>query len=262
LSEEPVKRNRAAEPSLAVAVRTAAVRGVVAALLENEFRLAVRSSTPDALIKRCGGAQPDAVLIELQLDRQGALCALRRVHEALPDSRIVIIAEPSREHDVRRALHAGVDGLVLRSELERTLAPTLRAVLAGQLALPRRLRQHVEKRALSYREQQVLGLVISGATNRQAADALFLTESTVKGHLVSAFAKLGVRSRSEAAAVLQDPEAEAGLRLPPSVWPPGSGGAFWAPLNGAHSGGARPSDRSASEPAAEELQHERPTGAR
>lgn len=262
LSHEPVKRNRATEPSLAVAVRTAAARRLVSALLENEFRLAARSSTPDALVKRCGDTQPDAVLIELDLDGHGAVCALRRLHEALPDARLVIVAEPTREHDVRRALHAGVDGLVLRSELERTLAPTLHAVLVGQLSLPRRHRPHVEKRALSHREQQVLGLVIQGATNRQAADALFLTESTVKGHLASAFAKLGVRSRAEAAAVLQDPEAEAGLRLPPSVWPPGWTGAFWAPLNGSHPhGGGQPTDRTASDPVAEELVHERPRGA-
>ena len=261
LSEEPVKRDRAAEPSLAVIARTAEVRRAVSDLLESEFRLAARSSTPEALVKRCGDAQPDAVLIELHLDGHGAVSALRRVHEALPDTRIVIIAEPTREHDVRRALHAGVDGLVLRSELDRTLAPTLHAVLAGQLSLPRRHRPHVERRALSYREQQVLGLVISGATNRQAADALFLTESTVKGHLVSAFAKLGVRSRAEAAAVLRDPEAEASLRLPPSAWPPGLGGAFWAPPNGSHPSGGRPTDRSASDPVAEELEHEHPRGA-
>jgi DNA-binding NarL/FixJ family response regulator len=262
LSHEPVKRNReAAAPSLAVVVRTAAARRVVSALLEDDFRLAAKSSTPGALVKRCGSTQPDAVLIELHLDGHQAISELRRVHEALPDARIVIIADPTREHDVRLALHAGVDGLVLRSELERALAPTLRAVLAGQLSLPRRHRPHVEKRALSYREQQVLGLVINGATNRQAADALFLTESTVKGHLVSAFAKLGVRSRSEAAAVLQDPEAEASLRLPPSVWPPGWSGALWAPLNGSHPPGGQPTDRSASDPVAEELERERPSGA-
>jgi len=250
-----------AQPSLAVVARTAEARRVVSALLENEFRLAAKSSTTDALLKQCGGTQPDVALIELDLEGHRAVYALRCVHEALPDTRIVIITEPTREHDVRRALHAGVDGLVLRSELERALAPTLRAVLAGQVSLPRRHRPHLERRALSYREQQVLGLVIGGATNRQAADALFLTESTVKGHLVSAFAKLGVRSRAEAAAAVQDPEAEAGLRLPPSVWPPGWGGAYWAPFDGAHPPGGHPTDRSASDQVAEELEHERPGGA-
>jgi DNA-binding NarL/FixJ family response regulator len=252
LRDEPVKRDRGAAPCLAVALRTAAARRTVSALLDDGFRLAATCLTPEALVKRCGDSRPDAVVIELDLSGHGPMSALRRVHEALPDARIIVITDPTREHDVRRALHAGVDGVVLQSEVERTLAPTLRAVLAGQLSLPRQQRLYAEKRALSYREQQVLGLVISGATNRQAADALVVTESTVKGHLASAFAKLGVRSRAEAAAVLLDPETEAGHRLPPSVWPSRRSGAFEAPRNGSHAPGGEPADRRASEPAREE----------
>jgi two-component system, NarL family, response regulator len=215
-------------------VRSSAARRGVSALLKKEFRLAAASSTLDALLTSCADGGPDAVVVELDMNQnRGPISAVRRVHEALPDARIVVIAEPSREHDVRRVLRAGADGLVLQSEVERTLVPTVRAVLAGQLSLPRQHRHQLEKRALSYREQQVLGLVINGATNRQAADALTLTESTVKGHLASAFEKLGVRSRSEAAVVVLDPEAEAGQRLSPSVWPRAPRGGLDAPLRGA-----------------------------
>jgi DNA-binding NarL/FixJ family response regulator len=237
-------------------VRTGAARKAVSALLEDEFRLAATSSRPEALVKRCGDCQPDAVVIELDLSQnREPIGVLRRVHEALPDARIVVIADPTRDHDIRRALHAGVDGLVLQSNVERTLAPTLRAALAGQLSLPREHRHYVEKRALSYREQQVLGLVINGSTNRQTADALCLTESTVKGHLASAFAKLGVRSRAEAAAVLLDPEAEPGQRLLPSVWPHGWSGASRTQLNGFGPPGGQPADRSAPEPVEVEPGH-------
>jgi DNA-binding NarL/FixJ family response regulator len=256
MGQEPVARPRAAEPSLAVVVRSSAARRSVSALLHDEFRLAATVSTIDGLLRSCIDDQPDAVVIELDMEEhRGPVIALRRLHGALPDARIVVIADPSRDHDVRRALRAGADGLVLEAEVERTLAPTVRAVLAGQLSLPRRHRHHVEKRALSHREQQVLGLVIGGATNRQAADALVLTESTVKGHLASAFAKLGVRSRAEAAAVVLDPEAEPGQRLSPSVWPSGLTGAFQAPLNGSHTGRRR-TDRRPTEREAEELEDE------
>jgi DNA-binding NarL/FixJ family response regulator len=220
LGQELVRRPRAAEPSLAAVVHNRTARRAVSALLTEGFRLVAASSTPEALVASCRESQPDAVVLELDLDRHGQrIGELRRVDEALPDTRIVVIADPTREHDVRRVLHAGADGLVLGSEADRTLAPTLRAVLVGQLSLPREYRCQVEKRALTYREQQVLELVIGGATNRQAADALFLAESTVKGHLASAFAKLGVRSRAEAAGVLLDPETEAGQTLLLSVWP-------------------------------------------
>ena len=255
LGQEPVKRDRGGAPCLAVVLRSTPARRTLAALLGSGFQLAATSPTAEALVKRCGDSQPDAVVIELDLNGHGPMSALRRVHEALPDARIIVIADPTREHDVRRALHAGVDGVVLRSEVERTLAPALRAVLVGQLSLPRQQRLYAEKRALSYREQQVLGLVISGATNRQAADALVVTESTVKGHLASAFAKLGVRSRAEAAAVLLDPEAEMGHRLPPSLWPSRWSGAFQASLPGSHAPGGEPADRRVPEPAQEEPGH-------
>jgi DNA-binding NarL/FixJ family response regulator len=149
----------------------------------------------------------------------------------------VVVTDPTREHDIRRAFRAGADGLVFASDVDRALAPTVRAVLAGQLSLPCQHRRHLEKQALSYREQQVLGLVINGATNRQAADALVLAESTVKGHLASAFAKLGVRSRAEAAAVLLDPEAEAG-HTPLALWARDLG-AIWAPAGPRISGERR-----------------------
>jgi DNA-binding NarL/FixJ family response regulator len=226
--QQPVTSDRAAEPSLAVVVRGSSARRGLSALLEKEFRIAAASSTPNTLIERCGESQPDAVVIKLDVNGHGPIRALRRLREALPDTRIVVVTDPSREHDIRRAFRSGADGLVFAPDVGRALAPTVRAVLAGQLSLPCQHRRHLEKRALSYREQQVLGLVINGATNRQAADALVLAESTVKGHLASAFEKLGVRSRAEAAAVLLDPEAEAGHTLPLDPWARDLG-AIWAP---------------------------------
>jgi DNA-binding NarL/FixJ family response regulator len=64
----------------------------------------------------------------------------------------------------------------------------------------------VVKPVFSHREKEVLAMVVQGLGNRQIANQLFLAESTVKSHLSTAFQKLGVRSRKEAAAVLMDPE--------------------------------------------------------
>lgn len=217
---ELVRWERSSELSLGVAVHSSEALRATKTLLAGEYRLGAASPMLDELLRRCAHHRPDAVVIELGLEGHGPIRALRRVREALPDARIVVIADPPRDHDVRRALRAGADGVVLQSTVERALAPTVRAVVAGQLALPRRHRHHLEKRALSHREQQVLSLVVRGATNRQAADALVLAESTVKGHLASAFAKLGVRSRAEAAAVLLDADAEPGQALQMSLWPP------------------------------------------
>ena len=165
--------------------------------------------------------RPDVVVVGLDSGRRSPIRTLRRVREALPEAGIVVVAPPTREHDVRLALRAGADAVVLEGDAERALAPTVSAVLAGQVCLPQALRGQAEKPALSHREKQVLRLVVAGATNRQIADELVLAESTVKSHLASAFSKLGVRSRAEAAAAVLDAEAEPGQRLTSS--PPGGG---------------------------------------
>jgi two-component system NarL family response regulator len=100
---------------------------------------------------------------------------------------------------VRRALEAGADGVVFEAELESALSLTVRAVIAGQTVVPAAGRMELDRPTLSTREKQVLRLVVSGMSNKSIAGELYLAESTVKCHLSSAFSKLGVRSRNEAA---------------------------------------------------------------
>ena len=114
---------------------------------------------------------------------------------------------------LRRALLAGAAGLVLDADLDRALVATGHAVLAGQLAVPSALVRQIAPRPLSYREKQILGLVVLGFTNREIADKLFLAESTVKTHLSSSFAKLDAHSRSEAAARILDPDSGYGVGI-------------------------------------------------
>jgi DNA-binding NarL/FixJ family response regulator len=153
--------------------------------------------------------------------RREALRALRRQQ---PEARIVLITPPDTRSGVRSALEAGADGLVFDSQVDTALVATLRAVQAGQLAVPRDGRHQVDRPTLSRREKQTLALVVMGLTNAEIAATLFLAESTVKCHLSSAFGKLGVRSRNEATRLILDPEERLGLgilalaedQLPPS----------------------------------------------
>jgi DNA-binding NarL/FixJ family response regulator len=120
-----------------------------------------------------------------------------------------VVCQDSGSAEVRRMVTSGASGFVLTSELETTLGPTLRAVLAGQIAVPGDQRLQVGRPQLSAREKQILGLVVMGFMNCEIASQLFLAESTIKSHLSSAFLKLGVRSRSEAVDLILD--AEQGL---------------------------------------------------
>jgi DNA-binding NarL/FixJ family response regulator len=134
------------------------------------------------------------------------LASLRQLRRLIRDAGIVVVAPRTDSGGVRRALDAGADGVVFESELETCVIASVAAVAAGQTAVPRRVRGGLHKPVFSHRERQVLHHVAAGLTNREIADSLFLSESTVKSHLASAFAKLGVRSRKEAAALVLDPD--------------------------------------------------------
>jgi DNA-binding NarL/FixJ family response regulator len=127
-----------------------------------------------------------------------------------PGNPLVVIAAASHS-GVHKALEAGAAGLVMDSQIATTLVPTIRAVAAGQVVVPGGMRRHAIRPALSHRERETLALVVKGLTNRQIAARLYLAESTVKTHLTSVFAKLGVGSRSEAVALVLDPDTKLGL---------------------------------------------------
>ena len=131
---------------------------------------------------------------------------IRRAVARLRPSRVVVVTRLDDSTALARLVAEGVHGVVLEPTIDVALAPTVRAVAAGQLCVPSHARPAVEERALSFREREVLALVIMGLSNGEIARRLHVAESTVKSHLVSTFAKLGVRSRAEAAQVVADPQ--------------------------------------------------------
>jgi DNA-binding NarL/FixJ family response regulator len=139
---------------------------------------------------------------------------VREAAEAHPDIHVLaILPADAPNASLRRTLLAGACGIVFDNQLDRALAPSARAMLAGQLVVPLVLSQQLAPRPLSHREKQILGLVVLGLTNREIAQKLYLAESTVKTHLSSAFRKIDARSRSEAVARIQDPESGYGMAI-------------------------------------------------
>ena len=126
------------------------------------------------------------------------LAAASELVKADRDTRVVLICRRSDLRQLRSLLAAGVRGVVLEDELEAALDPTVAAVAAGQVCVPEDNARSLAPPVLSVREKQVIGLAAIGLSNREIAERLVVAESTVKSHLSSAFAKLGVRSRHEA----------------------------------------------------------------
>jgi DNA-binding NarL/FixJ family response regulator len=155
----------------------------------------------EAELAALDSAAPAILILVCDLDRPTGMATLRRVRRVLQDPAIVAVSAPATATGVRRGLDAGAAAIVFEPMIESTLAVTVSAVGSGQAVVPRELRASVQRPTLSHRERQVLTYVCDGLTNSQIAEQLFLSESTVKSHLSSAFAKFGVRSRREAAAL-------------------------------------------------------------
>jgi DNA-binding NarL/FixJ family response regulator len=126
--------------------------------------------------------------------------------------RCVAVVPGQDGDEARRALAAGATGIVFAEDLG-AIAATVTAVAAGQLVVPSSLRAAITKPVLTTREKQVMALVVLGFSNREIADQLFLAESTVKSHLFSAFRRLGVRTRKEAAALILDDQQGLGTGI-------------------------------------------------
>ncbi len=151
-------------------------------------------------------ARVDALVLALDLGDAGAPAAIRAACATGAGRPVVVVTTGGAPSAVRRALRAGARAVVLEEDLETTLGPAVRAATAGLVAIPSALRGQAVKPVFSHREREILTLVADGATNKEIADRLYLAESTVKSHLSTAFTKLGVRSRAEAAALVLDPD--------------------------------------------------------
>jgi DNA-binding NarL/FixJ family response regulator len=165
------------------------------------------------------GRTADAVVLAADVTASGGLAGLRRVRRDLPTTPVVVVGAPDdSRHAARAAVNAGAAGYVAERDCGAALAIVVRAVVAGFVCVPRAARGVVVKPSFSQREKDVLGLLVGGLTNAQIAGRLYLAESTVKTHLASAFAKLGVRSRRDAVTMLLDPdEGLAATALPPQA---------------------------------------------
>jgi DNA-binding NarL/FixJ family response regulator len=204
----------ASDAALAVvAADQLASRRIAATLGDGGIPAVITSASVDALIEDPGAADLDAVVLACDPSRPDGLAAVRKLVKHLGRSRVVVVSSAVLGAGVRSALAAGASAFVAEARIETALTPATRCALAGQVSLPRELHRCAVRPAFSHREKQVLALVVRGLGNRQIAMRLYLSESTVKSHLASAFQKLGVRSRKEAAAVLLDPDEGLGSSI-------------------------------------------------
>ena len=196
------------------------VRDGLAGLFAREpgFEVVGEAADGAEALRLAGTLAPDVILMDLQMPGTDGVAAIRELVRRGGAARVLVLTTYDTDAHVLPAIEAGASGYLLkdapRDELLRAVRATARgeSVLASSVAalLMQRVRTPASASAapsapspadagpLSQRELEVLQLVSSGATNREAAARLFITEATVKSHLLNVYAKLGVSDRAAA----------------------------------------------------------------
>jgi DNA-binding NarL/FixJ family response regulator len=158
-------------------------------------------------LARARATPVDVVLMDLRMPVMGGVEAIGELRRTAPDVRVLVLTTYDTDRDVLPAIEAGATGYLLKDTPREELLRAVRAAHRGEAvlspAVAGRLMGQVRgpaQDALSARELEVLRLVAAGSTNRETAQQLFISEATVKTHLLHIYAKLEVRDRASAVA--------------------------------------------------------------
>ena len=194
-------------------------REALAGLLrQNGFDVVAQAESGEEAIVRAQELRPDLMLLDLSMPGMDGLTALPLLHGAAPQAEIVVLTASEEESNLLAAIRAGAAGYLLKSEPPERIVEFLRGVARGEAALSgavaRQLLEQVREGAprsavpeslaktLSARELEVLLLLDRHLGTEEIAARLFISEHTVRSHVKSLLAKLGVSSRREALAKL------------------------------------------------------------
>jgi DNA-binding NarL/FixJ family response regulator len=158
-------------------------------------------------VDRCRAAEPDVLLMDIEMPVLDGIAATRAIAAAQPDVAVVVLTSFSDRDQILQALDAGAVGYLLKDAEPDEIAKAVRAAARGEAPLdPRAGRALLSARGasspldgLSEREREVLRLVARGLPNKLIARELSISEKTVKTHLTSVFRTIGVTDRTQAA---------------------------------------------------------------
>ncbi|WP_427868573.1 response regulator [Leucobacter luti] len=189
------------------------VRAGIRALLEGDPELEIlgEASTPDEAVALAATLAPDVVLMDLQFGAETTGAdATRRIRAEKPAPAVLVLTNYDTDGDILGAIESGASGYLLKDTPPSELIAAIRAAAAGESALAPAIagrllaRLRTPQLSLSAREIEVLALVAEGETNSGIARALFISDATVKSHLVHIYEKLGVSSRTAAVAAARE----------------------------------------------------------
>ena len=146
--------------------------------------------------------RPDIVLMDLAMPGVGGVEATVSIRKEFPNAKILVLTMRTGDEDIHRALQAGAKGYLLKECSSTQLFEAIRAVHSGRRYIPASVAIQLAERPpaseLTDRELQILTRLATGKSNKEIADALEISETTVKGHVSNILVKLGAGDRTEA----------------------------------------------------------------
>jgi NarL family two-component system response regulator LiaR len=176
----------------------------------DDLELVGEAANGEDAIQLCAQVLPDVVLMDMVMPDMDGVTATHAIRQQFPAVQVIALTSFKDKGLVQDALQAGAIGYLLKDVSADALAQAIRAAHAGRATLSSEAAQALVQAAaqpptpghdLTERERDVLALLVEGLNNRQIADRLVVSPSTIKSHVSHILAKLGVASRTEAAAL-------------------------------------------------------------
>jgi len=186
------------------------VRAGLRGMLEPEPDIEVVAEATDGreAVSLVGRLEPEVVLMDLQMPELDGVAATKQIRDRYPKTNVLVLTTFDTDADITRAISAGATGYLLKDAPRQELFQAIRAAARGESVLTPAVASRLMSKmrgpavqALSEREIEVLTQVADGKSNKDIASKLYISEATVKTHLVHIFGKLGVDDRTAAVTV-------------------------------------------------------------
>lgn len=183
------------------------VRMGLQAMLRGEPDMAVvgTAASAEEALRMLAAMEADVVLTDLRMPDMTGVELLVKLSEVKPGVPAAVLTNYHSDEDVFSAIKAGAKAYILKSATMEEILEAIRAVHAGSRWIPahiaKQLADRVSRAQLSGRETEILQLIARGLRNREIGEKLFISENTVRNHILNLLQKLGTTHRTEAVAL-------------------------------------------------------------
>lgn len=183
------------------------LRDGIVAMISNQTDITIAAEAANGRegVEKFRSQRPDVTLMDLQMPEMDGVDTIVAIRGEFPTARIIVLTTYAGDVLAQRALKAGAQAYVLKSQVRKDLLETIRAVHGGHKRIhseiARQIAEHSIDDALTSREIEVLELVAIGHANKQVANRLSISEETVKGHVSNILSKLGANDRTHAVTI-------------------------------------------------------------